>query len=81
MDQKAAANFDPIAKPYRWMEYLTFVRSLERCRNHFVPQLRQCSNALVLGDGDGRFTARLLRVNAGVVMDAIDASAAMLRAL
>jgi SAM-dependent methyltransferase len=81
MDQKAAANFDPIAKPYRWMEYLTFVRSLERCRNHFVPQLRQCSNALVLGDGDGRFLACLLAANPGLHACAVDTSAAMLRLL
>ena len=37
--------------------------------------------AVVLGDGDGRFTAELLRVNSQVQIDAVDASPAMLRAL
>jgi SAM-dependent methyltransferase len=76
-----AANFDLIAKPYRWMEYLTFGRALERCRNHFIPQLVQCRNGLVLGDGDGRFLARLLAANPGLHVETVDASAAMLRLL
>ena len=37
--------------------------------------------ALVLGDGDGRFTARLLARNAKVQVTAVDASGAMLRLL
>jgi SAM-dependent methyltransferase len=78
MDQKRSANFDRIAKAYRWMEYLTFGHSLERCRNHFVPQLRQCRSALVLGDGDGRFLARLLAANPSLYACAVDTSAAML---
>jgi ubiquinone/menaquinone biosynthesis C-methylase UbiE len=40
-----------------------------------------CRRALVLGDGDGRFTARLLAANLKIEVDAVDASAAMLRAL
>jgi cyclopropane fatty-acyl-phospholipid synthase-like methyltransferase len=35
----------------------------------------------VLGDGDGRFTARLLKANPNVQVDAVDASKAMLREL
>jgi SAM-dependent methyltransferase len=37
--------------------------------------------ALVLGDGDGRFTERLLRENPQVSVDAVDLSPAMLDAL
>jgi ubiquinone/menaquinone biosynthesis C-methylase UbiE len=76
-----AANFNRVARPYRWMEYLTFGRALERCRNHFLPQLVDCRSALVLGDGDGRFLAGLLRANPDLRADAIDTSAAMLRLL
>jgi SAM-dependent methyltransferase len=43
--------------------------------------LSHCRNALVIGDGDGRFTARLLGANSAIRIDAIDASPAMLRAL
>ncbi len=75
------ANFDLVARPYRWMEYLTFGRSLERCREHFLPALAERRSALVLGDGDGRFLARLLGSNPGLHADAVDRSAAMLRLL
>lgn len=54
---------------------------LERCRFHFLSQCRESRQALVLGDGDGRFTARLLKENPLVQADAIDSSGAMLRQL
>jgi ubiquinone/menaquinone biosynthesis C-methylase UbiE len=76
-----APNFDRIAPIYRWMEYATFGRSLERCRNRFLPQLQGCRRALVLGDGDGRFLARLLAANPDLRADAVDTSRAMLRLL
>jgi SAM-dependent methyltransferase len=75
------ANFDPVARPYRWMEYLTLGKSLERCRNRFLPALSTRRHALILGDGDGRFLARLLAENPAVQADAVDTSAAMLQLL
>jgi len=77
----APANFNPVARPYRWMEYLTFGRSLERCRTHFLPQFANRRSALVLGDGDGRFLARLLAANPSLHADAVDTSANMLHLL
>jgi ubiquinone/menaquinone biosynthesis C-methylase UbiE len=77
----APANFNRVARLYRWMEYLTFGQSLERCRHHFLPQLANCRSALVFGDGDGRFLARLLAANPALHADAVDTSAAMLRLL
>ncbi len=74
-------NFDPIARPYRWLEYLSFGRSLERARFHFLGEMKSCKHALVLGDGDGRFTTKLLASNPEIYVDAIDSSAAMLRLL
>jgi len=79
-----SANFDRVARPYRWMEYLTFGPALWRCRTHFLSQLSEHHNArtaLVLGDGDGRFTAALLGANPHLHVDAADSSAAMLRLL
>jgi ubiquinone/menaquinone biosynthesis C-methylase UbiE len=55
------SGFDRLARPYRWMEYLSFGRALERCRFQFLPQLAHTQHALLLGDGDGRFAERLLR--------------------
>jgi SAM-dependent methyltransferase len=76
-----APDFNRIARPYRWLEYLTLGRSLERCRAHYLPQLCDRRCALVLGDGDGRFLARLLAHNPYLQADAVDTSAAMLRLL
>jgi ubiquinone/menaquinone biosynthesis C-methylase UbiE len=77
----AQPNFDPVARPYRGLEYLTLGRALERCRFHYLPDLVRQRHALVLGDGDGRFLARLLRQNLQLHADAVDTSAAMLRLL
>jgi SAM-dependent methyltransferase len=74
-------NFDFVARPYRWLEYLTLGHALERCRFHFLPQLQNRTRALVLGDGDGRFTARLLQINPRIHADAVDISPAMLQLL
>ena len=78
---KAEPNFDAVARPYRWMEYATFGRALERCRMHFLPRLLDRKRALVLGDGDGRFTAALVTANPAAEVDAVDTSGAMLRLL
>jgi len=77
----AAPNFDSLARIYRWMELATFGPWLERCRFAFLGDLAGCRRAAVLGDGDGRFTAQLLRANSAIEIDAVDASAAMVRAL
>ena len=75
------ANFNFIARPYRWLEYITLGRSLERCRFHYLPSLLQQKRALVLGDGDGRFLAHLLAQNPHLQADAVDTSATMLTLL
>ena len=75
------ANFNLIARPYRWLEYLTLGRSLERCRFHYLPSLLKQKMALVLGDGDGRFLAHLLAQNPHLQADAVDTSATMLTLL
>ena len=74
-------NFDLIARPYRWLEYLSFGPYLERCRFHYLDRLSGHRRALILGEGDGRFTARLLAANPLITVDAIDSSAAMLNLL
>lgn len=76
-----AANFDLIARPYRWLEYLALGRALERCRLHFLPSLLHQKTALILGDGDGRFLAHLLTANPTLQADAVDTSPTMLQLL
>lgn len=77
----APPNFDNLAQVYRWMEYSSFGPCLERCRFWFLGAVAGYGHALVLGDGDGRFTARLLAQSANLRVHAIDGSAAMLAAL
>jgi ubiquinone/menaquinone biosynthesis C-methylase UbiE len=75
------ANFDRIAPLYRWMEYASFGPMLARCRNAHLAALGGARCALVYGDGDGRFLARLLRLHPALEVDAVDSSAAMLQLL
>ena len=75
------SGFDRLAAPYRWMEYLSFGRALQDCRLRFLPDLNETRSALLLGDGDGRFAAKLLRAAPGARVIAIDGSPAMLQAL
>jgi SAM-dependent methyltransferase len=63
------------------MELFTFGPWLGRCRCAFLGDLTGCRRAVVLGDGDGSFTAQLLRANPTIEIEAVDLSATMLRAL
>lgn len=74
-------HFDRVAAIYRPMEYLSFGPLLERCRFALIPELASGRRALVLGDGDGRFLARLFSASPQLRVHAIDGSPAMLRRL
>ena len=74
-------NFSLIARPYRFLEYLTLGPTLQNCRSYYLPQLSDSRRALVLGDGDGRFLAELLARNPQLHADAVDTSATMLQLL
>ena len=76
-----APNFDRVARLYRWAEYASLGTALERCRNHHLARVAGRSRALILGDGDGRFTARLLLANPRLRVEVVDLSEAMLRLL
>ncbi|HML18667.1 MAG TPA: class I SAM-dependent methyltransferase [Bryobacteraceae bacterium] len=75
-------NCDPIARWYRWLEYIGFGRALERRRVAFLQDVKDAQRALVLGDGDGRFLVRLvdqnLRQHPGWAIDYVDVSGRML---
>lgn len=77
----ATPNFDRLAWVYRWMEACTFGPWLGWCRCAFLPEMAQAGRALTFGDGDGRFTAKLLAANPVVHVDAVDGSPKMLQAL
>jgi hypothetical protein len=74
-------DFGRLAGLYRWMEWASFGPCLQMCRCAWLDHLAGCRRALAFGEGDGRFTARLLRANRHITLNAIDASPAMLAAL
>ena len=75
------ANFDRVARPYRWLEYISFGPCLERCREAQLAHLTGARRALLLGDGDGRFLANLLMANPTLTADVVDSSQSMLTIL
>ena len=76
--RESPPDFSRLAHIYRWMEVASFGPWLHWCRCTFLDLLADRRRAFVLGDGDGRFTARLLRTNSHIQIDAVDASSAML---
>jgi ubiquinone/menaquinone biosynthesis C-methylase UbiE len=75
----APARFGRLARVYRFMEYLSFGPWLLRCRMLRLPEMLQARSALVYGDGDGRFVARLAQAAPQMQIVAVDASSAMLQ--
>jgi trans-aconitate methyltransferase len=77
------ANFGHLARLYAPLEWLSFGGALARRRRCFLddPRLSNARRALVLGDGDGRFTAALLDRYPAIEVTAVDASAEMLTEL
>jgi SAM-dependent methyltransferase len=80
-DSASPPDFSRLAHLYCWMELASFGPWLHLCRCAFLDRVADCRRALVLGDGDGRFTARLLHANPHIQIDAVDASRAMLNEL
>ena len=79
-EEKPIADFNRLALVYRWLEYLSFGPFLWNCRVRLLPSIQNRKHALVLGDGDGRFTARLLKANPAIRVTSVDGSAAMVAA-
>jgi ubiquinone/menaquinone biosynthesis C-methylase UbiE len=73
-----ASGFDGLARVYRTLEFLAFGSDLERARFCFLDRLRDCREILLLGEGDGRCLARLVRTAPWARIHCIDGSAAML---
>jgi ubiquinone/menaquinone biosynthesis C-methylase UbiE len=71
-------NCDRIARWYRWLEYAAFGGELERRRSRFLPEVADFRRALVLGDGDGRFLAKLTEQRRDAAIDYLDLSQRML---
>jgi len=75
--------FGRLARFYALLEWLSFGPALARRRRCFLadPRVANARRGLVLGDGDGRFTAALLERYPELEITAVDASAEMLAEL
>ena len=73
------SGFDKLARPYEALERLALGPALERSRAAFLDELTRARRVLILGEGDGRFLKRLLRVNPVCTVDVVDSSPAMLQ--
>src|SRR5258708_5460102 len=71
-------NCDRIARWYRLAEYLTLGHALEKRRREYLDRTLAAKHALLLGDGDGRFTAEFLTANRAARVDSLDLSTNML---
>jgi len=73
------ANFDGLARAYQYLELASFGVKLEQARFAHIRKLAECRDILLLGDGDGRFLKRLLKIAPHSRIRSIDASAEMLK--
>ncbi len=71
-------NADRIAGSYQWLEYAAFGLALERARFDFLSHAAAARRVLILGEGDGRFLARLLGSNGRASITVIETSARMI---
>jgi ubiquinone/menaquinone biosynthesis C-methylase UbiE len=72
-------NADRIASSYRWLEYAAFGPALEKARFDFLSYATKARRVLILGEGDGRFLARLLKCNPHARVAVVEASARMIQ--
>lgn len=71
-------NFDRVAAPYYWLETIVFGDQLQQARVAFVRAIDRPRRALLVGEGNGRFLAELLRAHPGLQVDCIEASGRMI---
>lgn len=71
-------SFDRLAPAYQILERLTFGGLLHWCRTAHLARFHDCRRALILGDGDGRFLADLVRAHPNIEVDSMDISPGML---
>ncbi|HYJ04083.1 MAG TPA: class I SAM-dependent methyltransferase [Chthoniobacterales bacterium] len=72
-------SFDAVAPWYRALETIAFGNALQRCRVACLNEIESPRQALVVGEGDGRFLGELLRAHPVVQVDCVDASDRMLQ--
>jgi ubiquinone/menaquinone biosynthesis C-methylase UbiE len=72
-------SFDAVAPWYRTLETIAFGSALQRARVACLAEIGSPRHALIVGEGNGRFLAELLRTQPGIQVDCVDASERMLK--
>ena len=72
-------GFCRLAPVYAFLEKIAFGRGLERVRFCLLGELRDCREILLLGEGDGRCLAQVLKVAPQARCHVVDSSPAMLQ--
>jgi ubiquinone/menaquinone biosynthesis C-methylase UbiE len=67
-----------LALCYRWIEYCAFGRALEQRRFAFLDRVSGAKRILILGEGDGRVLARLMRIAPDAEIDVVEISPEMI---
>ena len=71
-------SFDLLAPHYRWMEAVCAGGQLQRCRTALLGAIPAPQQALVYGEGNGRFLVELCRRFPAVRVTVVEASAVMI---
>jgi len=72
-------NFDRLAPYYNGLECLLAGGLMQRCRTTFLPETKNCRNALLVGEGTGKFLVELLRFNPHLKITCVEHSEKMIR--
>jgi ubiquinone/menaquinone biosynthesis C-methylase UbiE len=79
MNNKARpVSFCRIARVYNLLEKLVFKDALEKTRIACLDSISEAKRILLLGEGDGRFLAKLTSINPDCLVTVLDASPIML---
>lgn len=71
-------SFDRLAPFYPLLERVTFGHTLQRARTAFIAHLDETRHALIAGEGNGQFLAKLLATRPSLQVTCLDTSANML---
>ncbi len=71
-------NFDRLAPHYPWLEKVFAGGLMQRCRTTFLAHTRHCRQALIAGEGTGKFLVELLRTNPEIQVVCIEQSPGMI---
>ena len=71
-------NFDRLATHYHWLENLFAGGLMQRCRTTFLSCTKNSRNALLVGEGTGRFLVELLHFNPQIQITCVEQSDGMI---